>query len=113
VLTDITGIEPPAPCKRTIDTEGRVIKDAVPKTLQERQKALTDLVDTVGEYRSLADQALTLRGSDCAEAVQTLNKAIDRLRTSFRLESCAGRSRPIGFVAVRVRWRRFGAARCS
>jgi hypothetical protein len=58
--------------------EGRVIKDAVRKTLQERQIALTDLVDAIREYRNPADQALKLRGSEYAHAVQELNKAIDR-----------------------------------
>jgi hypothetical protein len=52
VLKDIAGVEPPAPSRRTIDMEGRVIKDAVRKTLQERQIALTDLFDAIREYRS-------------------------------------------------------------
>jgi hypothetical protein len=78
VLTDIAGVEPPAPSKRTIDMEGRVIKDVVRKTLQERQKALTDLVDATREYRTLADQPLTLRGSEYAHAIQELNPGIDR-----------------------------------
>jgi len=39
-------------------------QDAVRKTLQERQKALTDLVDAIREYRNPADQALKLRGSE-------------------------------------------------
>jgi hypothetical protein len=39
--------------------EGRVIKDAVRRTLQEREKALTYLVDAIREYRTLADQPLT------------------------------------------------------
>jgi hypothetical protein len=78
VLKDIAGVERPAPSKRTIDMEGRVIKDAVRKTLQERQKKLTDLVDAIREYRSLADQPLTVGGSEYAHAGQELKKAIDR-----------------------------------
>jgi hypothetical protein len=83
VLKDIAGVQPRAPGKRTIDLEGRVVKDAVRKTLQERQKALTDLVDAIREYRNLADQPLTLRGSDYAHAVQELNKAIDHCDTTL------------------------------
>jgi hypothetical protein len=39
--------------------EGRVIKDAVRRTLQEREKALTYLVDAIRKYRTLAEQPLT------------------------------------------------------
>jgi hypothetical protein len=77
VLKEVAGVEAPAPGKRTIDLEGRVVKDAVRKTLQERQKAITDLLNAIREYRTLADHPLTLRGSEYAQAVQTLNKAID------------------------------------
>jgi hypothetical protein len=78
VLKDITGGRATWTSKRTIDTEGRVIKDAIRKTLQERQKALTDLVDAIREVRKLSDQPLTLRGPEYAHAIQELNKAIDR-----------------------------------
>ena len=77
VLKDVAGVEAPAPGKRTIDLEGRVVKEAVRMTLQERQKAIADLLNAIREYRTLADQPLTLRGSNYAQAVQTLNKAID------------------------------------
>src|SRR5260370_40801475 len=40
--------------------EGRVVKDAGRKPLGERQNVLTNLVDAVREYRSLADQPLTV-----------------------------------------------------
>jgi hypothetical protein len=39
VLNDITGVEAPAPAKKTIDLEGRLVKDAVRKALQDRHKA--------------------------------------------------------------------------
>jgi len=55
-------------------------KEAVRNALQDRQKALTDLIHAIREYRKLADQPLTLRGSEYAHAVQQLNKAIDRAK---------------------------------
>jgi hypothetical protein len=64
--------------KKTIDLEGRIVKNAVRKTLQDRQKAISDLIDAIREYRKLADRPLTLRGSEYAHAVLELNKAIDR-----------------------------------
>ena len=78
MLIEIAGVEPPAPSKRTIDMEGRVIKNAVRKTLQERQTALMDLVDAIRGHLSSADKLVTLLGSEYAQAVQELNKAIDR-----------------------------------
>ena len=77
VLKDVAGVEAPAPGKKTIDLEGRVVKDAVRKTLQEQQKAITDLLNAIREYRKWAEQPLTLRDSEYAHAVQSLNKAID------------------------------------
>jgi hypothetical protein len=79
VLKDAAEIDlPPAP-KKTIDLEGRVVKDGVRKAITDRQIALTDLVHAIGEYRKLAEsKPLTLQGSDYAQAVQALNKAIDR-----------------------------------
>ena len=50
----------------------------LPRRSQARQKAVTDLVHAIREYRKLGDQPLTLRGSEYAHAVQELNKAIDR-----------------------------------
>src|ERR1700751_353792 len=43
-----------------IDLEGRVVKEAVQSALQDRHKALTDLINAIREYRKLADQPLTL-----------------------------------------------------
>jgi hypothetical protein len=79
VLKDTAGMELPLPARKTIDLEGRLVKDGVRKAVKDRQIVLTDLVHAIREYRKLADQKpLTLQGSDYAHAVQELNKAIDR-----------------------------------
>jgi hypothetical protein len=78
VLKDATGVELPLPARKTIDLEGRVVKDGVRKAVKERQLALEELVKAVREFRKFIDHPLTLRGSDYAHAVQELNKAIDR-----------------------------------
>jgi hypothetical protein len=78
VLKDTAGIEAQQPARKTIDLEGRVVKDAVRKTLKDRQNALTQLLQAIRVYRKFADQPLTLRGSEYAHAVQELNQAIDR-----------------------------------
>jgi hypothetical protein len=69
VLKDVAGIELPPPARKTIDLEGRLVKDAVRKAVSERQNALTDLVHAIREYRRLADSTpLTLKGADYALA---------------------------------------------
>src|SRR6476646_10448593 len=79
VLKDVTGMELPQPARKTIDLEGRIVKDGVRKAIQDRQIVLADLVHAFREYRRLAESApLTLQGSDYAQAVDELNKAIDR-----------------------------------
>src|ERR1700722_7157547 len=78
VLKAWTGTELPPAARKTIDLEGRLVKDGVRKTLRDRQNALTDLVGAIREYRKLADHPLTLQGSEYAPAVQKLNQAIDR-----------------------------------
>jgi hypothetical protein len=78
VLKDTAGIEFAPAARKTIDLEGRVVKDAVRKALKDRQNAITNLVHAIREYRKLVDEPITLRGSDYAHAVQQLNKAIDR-----------------------------------
>jgi len=62
------------PTKKRFDLEGRVVKEAVRNALQDRRKTLTKLIRAFREYRKLADQPLTLRGSEYAHAVQELNK---------------------------------------
>lgn len=72
-------MELPPPAKKTIDLEGRIVKDGVRRVIMERQRALTDLVQAIREYRKLAEGTpLTLQGGDYAHAVLELNKAIER-----------------------------------
>ena len=78
VLKDTAGIELPPPKRKTIDLEGRIVKDGVRSTVKDRQLALDDLVKAIREFRKFTDQPLTLRGSDYGHAVQELNKAVDR-----------------------------------
>jgi hypothetical protein len=66
VLKDTTGIDLPPPARKTIDLEGRLVKDGVRKALRERQKVLRDLVQAIREYRKLSDQPLTQWGSEYA-----------------------------------------------
>jgi hypothetical protein len=78
VLKDVAGVELPPPARKTIDLEGRIVKDGVRKTVKDRQLALDELVKAIRELRKFTDQPLTLRGSEYAHAVQELNKAIER-----------------------------------
>ena len=77
VLKDVAQIEvPPAP-RKTIDAEGRIVKDAVRKALRERQEALETLVGAVKEYKRLATHPESIRGSEYAQAIHALGKALD------------------------------------
>jgi hypothetical protein len=78
ILKDATGIDLPAPARKTIDLEGRVVKEGVRKIVNDRQLALQTLVHAINEFRKFTDQPVTLRGSDYGHAVQELNKAVDR-----------------------------------
>jgi predicted RecB family endonuclease len=79
VIKDIAGIDLPPPARKTIDLEGRVVKDGVRTVLRDRQDALSELIEAIRKYRKLAEKTpLTLQGADFAQAVQKLNKAIDR-----------------------------------
>jgi hypothetical protein len=78
VLKDVAGVELPPPARKTIDLEGRIVKDGVRKTVKDRQIALDILLKAIREFRKYTDEPLTLRGSDYAHALQELNKAIDR-----------------------------------
>src|ERR1700731_1153157 len=51
VLKDTAGTELPLPAKKTIDLEGRIVKDGVKKALRDRQLALTELVHAIQHYR--------------------------------------------------------------
>jgi hypothetical protein len=61
VLKDTAGFEPPPPARKTIDLEGRIVKDAVRKTIKDRQLALDELVKAIREFRKFTEQPLTLR----------------------------------------------------
>jgi hypothetical protein len=79
VLKDAAGVELPPPERKTIDLEGRLVKDGVRKALTQRQSALTDIVHAVRQYRALAEkQPLTLQGAEYAHAVQELKTAVER-----------------------------------
>jgi hypothetical protein len=78
VLEDSARMKLPLPAKKTIDLEGRLIKDGVRKAIRDRQNALHELVIAINQYRKLSEsKPLTLQGSDYAHAVLELNKAID------------------------------------
>jgi hypothetical protein len=51
VLKDSAGMDLPPPAKKTIDLEGRLIKDGVRKAIRDRQNALHDLVQAINQYR--------------------------------------------------------------
>ena len=55
VLKDTTGMELPPPARKTIDLEGRIVKDGVRKALRDRQLALAELVHAIREYRKIGD----------------------------------------------------------
>ena len=79
VLKEICNIELPPPARKTIDLEGRVVKDGVNKALRDRTDALSELVDAVRLYRKLTDsKPLTLQGNDYAKAVELLDAAVER-----------------------------------
>ena len=78
-IKDMTGVDLPPPERKTIDLEGRIVKDGVRKVIRDRQQALADLVHAITEYRKLAEGTpLTLQGESYAHAVLELNKAIER-----------------------------------
>jgi len=91
-LNDVTGIELPVPARKTIDLEGRIVKDGIRKIVTDRQLALAELVKAISELRKFSDQPLPLRAGDYAGAVQALKKAIDRangLLQSWRMRRTA------------------------
>jgi hypothetical protein len=51
VLKDATGVELPPPVRKTIDLEGRIVKDGVRKVVKDRQVALGDLSRAIREFR--------------------------------------------------------------
>jgi hypothetical protein len=55
VLKDSCGVDLPAPARKTIDLEGRIVKDGVRKALRDRQLALAELVQAIQHFRQIAD----------------------------------------------------------
>ena len=79
VLKDIVGVELPPPARKTIDLEGKLVKDSVRTALRDRQDALSELIEAIRKYRKIAEKTpLTLQEEAFAQAVEELNKAIDR-----------------------------------
>ena len=67
----------PPPAKKTIDLEGRLIKDGVRKAILDRQNALHELLTAINRYRRLSESTpVTLQGADYAHAIPELKKAI-------------------------------------
>ncbi len=79
MIKDITGIElPPAPGRRSI-SKADLLRTACVQFSRDCQDALSELIEATRKYRKLAEKTpLTLQGSDFAQAVEELNKAIDR-----------------------------------
>jgi hypothetical protein len=74
-----------APARKTIDLEGRVVKEGMRKIVNDRRLALQNLVHAIYEFRKFTNQPVTLRGSDYGYAVQELNKAVDRANDPLHL----------------------------
>jgi hypothetical protein len=55
VLKDSAGMDLPPPARKTIDCEGRLVKDGVRKAIRDRQVALADLVHAIREYQRIAE----------------------------------------------------------
>jgi hypothetical protein len=51
VLKDTTGTELPPPAKKTIDLEGRIVKDGVRSVIRDHQGVINDLVHAIKTYR--------------------------------------------------------------
>jgi|SRR5271165_647161 len=62
-LKDTAGIELPAPARKTIDLEGRIVQDGVRKTVKDRQVALDSLLKAIREFRKFTDQQSTIDAS--------------------------------------------------
>jgi hypothetical protein len=85
-LLEAAGITLEAPERKTIDLEGRIVKDGVRKALRERQAALSELVHAIKEHPTLPEaHPLTLQGSEYARAVTELDEAIDRAEGLLQL----------------------------
>jgi hypothetical protein len=59
VIKDVTGMELPPPARKTIDLEGRLVKDGVRTALRDRQDALSELVGLSASTGSLPRKRLS------------------------------------------------------
>ncbi len=78
LLSDLGKTELPRPASRTIDLEGRLVKDGVRKALKDKRNAVTDLVQGHSRVSKIYRSIAHFTRMDYAHAVQELNKAIDR-----------------------------------
>jgi hypothetical protein len=79
VLKDAAGVKLPPPAKKTIDLEGRLVKDGVRKALTQGARLWQISFHAMRQYRSFAErQPLTLQGAEYAHAVDELKTAIER-----------------------------------
>ena len=63
VLKDVADLDLPAPARKTIDLEGRLVKDGVRTALSDRQDALRDLVEGYPQVpEACRETPLTLQG---------------------------------------------------
>jgi soluble cytochrome b562 len=78
VLKDTAGVELPAPKRKTIDLEGRVVKDGVRRAMRERQAVLAEVIQAIREFKKASEHPLEQGESGYAHALHELNGAIDR-----------------------------------
>lgn len=76
-LKDVAGIEVPPAQAKSIDAEGRMVEKAVRKALNERQEALNRLVVAAQDYKRLSTHPEFIRGSEYAQALIALGKALE------------------------------------
>jgi hypothetical protein len=77
VLQDSARMKLPLPAKKTIDLEGKLIKDVFGRRSGTAKMRSTNS-NAINQYRKLSEsKPLTLQGSDYAHAILELNKAID------------------------------------
>src|SRR5258707_13296414 len=69
VLKDVTGVDLPPPARKTIDLEGRLVKDGVRTVLRGRQEAPSELIKAIRKYRKLTEKTpQTLQVADIAQS---------------------------------------------
>ena len=55
VLKDAARVELPPPARKTIDLEGRIVRDGVTRMVKDRHLALDELVKAIREFRKFTD----------------------------------------------------------